>query len=421
MTITLLANLAPAAATQGGGTTPKAVDQGFAAALNKAKPAQPADTAEPAKLQPVEENLEQASEQLVIDETLASGELPLSMPVPQQLETPDSQPQGALGVVNETALANALPVAAPLPQAEPVAASDVIERTPLASSIMASIHMGRMMDKASPQTSLDKAPPAPVMTPEGQVNQAQSMPSTAQLVSDVLSGKTAPAAQKTAGEPFHAQILNDAPQADDAADVMNKPANVLAFAREPLQANAAAEMKPAETTFKIEAGAPVMQTTPASPTPAAAGTQHLATHSAIIQTPVTNPQWGQALSQQLMNFTMKGDQNIEIQLNPLELGPMTVSLKMNELQATAHFSSHNLLVRQALEQAIPQLRETMSEQGIQLGEASVSDQRQQQFAEGERKAAPGIVAKAEREQSEPQADDKVSNKLPQNSQISTYA
>ncbi|MCU6502357.1 flagellar hook-length control protein FliK [Rugamonas sp. A1-17] len=61
-----------------------------------------------------------------------------------------------------------------------------------------------------------------------------------------------------------------------------------------------------------------------------------------------------------------------MELNPPDLGPLQVVLSVNKDQATAAFSSAQPEVRQALEAAMPKLREMMSDAGIQLGNATVS-------------------------------------------------
>tara|TARA_R100001126_G_C4706675_1_gene92772 strand:- start:19 stop:351 length:333 start_codon:yes stop_codon:yes gene_type:complete len=63
-----------------------------------------------------------------------------------------------------------------------------------------------------------------------------------------------------------------------------------------------------------------------------------------------------------------------MKLHPAELGPLSISLKMTEHGAQAHFLSAHAQVRQVVEQAIPQLREALAEQGISLGETSVGEQ-----------------------------------------------
>ncbi|KFC50708.1 hypothetical protein DK37_08975 [Halomonas sp. SUBG004] len=70
-----------------------------------------------------------------------------------------------------------------------------------------------------------------------------------------------------------------------------------------------------------------------------------------------------------------GEQHIQMKLHPAELGPLSISLKMTEHGAQAHFLSAHAQVRQVLEQAIPQLRDALAEQGISLGETSVGEQK----------------------------------------------
>lgn len=114
-------------------------------------------------------------------------------------------------------------------------------------------------------------------------------------------------------------------------------------------------------------------------TPAAGAQSNLTpTTTATLSAPVATPAWQQQLGQQLVGLAMRRDQSMELHLNPAELGPLQVSLKLAELGAQAHFVSAHAPVRQAIEQAIPQLREALAEQGISLGETSVGEQGSQQ-------------------------------------------
>ena len=65
-------------------------------------------------------------------------------------------------------------------------------------------------------------------------------------------------------------------------------------------------------------------------------------------------------------------QSASLTLNPPDLGPLQVELKVANSQATANFTAAQPEVRQALEAAMPKLREMLGEAGIQLGQASVS-------------------------------------------------
>ena len=116
--------------------------------------------------------------------------------------------------------------------------------------------------------------------------------------------------------------------------------------------------------------------------------------TATLPTPLTSPAWPQQLGQQLVQISQRGgEQHVQMQLNPAELGPLSISLKFGEQGAQAHFLSAHAQVRQVLEQAIPQLREALAEQGISLGETSVGEQRDpnaQAFAQSGGNRGSGI-------------------------------
>lgn len=93
-----------------------------------------------------------------------------------------------------------------------------------------------------------------------------------------------------------------------------------------------------------------------------------------INTPVTNQAWADEFSQKIVWVTSQHGQNAELHLNPPQLGPLDVLIKVNGDQATALFTSSHAVVRDAIEQAMPKLREMLADSGIMLGNATVSDQ-----------------------------------------------
>ncbi len=93
-----------------------------------------------------------------------------------------------------------------------------------------------------------------------------------------------------------------------------------------------------------------------------------------INTPVTQNKWGEEFNEKITWLANKNEQSAELHLNPPELGPMDVVLKVSGDQATAFFTSPHAAVREAIEQALPKLREMMAESGIMLGNATVNDQ-----------------------------------------------
>lgn len=110
-----------------------------------------------------------------------------------------------------------------------------------------------------------------------------------------------------------------------------------------------------------------------------------------INTPVTHERWGDEFSQKITWLaSSKQDQSAELHLNPPQLGPLDVVIKVSGDQATALFTSPHAAVREVIEQALPRLRDMLSDNGITLGNATVSDQapRDQNGSDTRRSSAP---------------------------------
>lgn len=82
--------------------------------------------------------------------------------------------------------------------------------------------------------------------------------------------------------------------------------------------------------------------------------------------------WDQAVSQKILWMAHGGLQSASLTLNPTDLGPLQVVLQINHDHADATFVTAQPEVKQALEAALPKLREMMEQAGIQLGQANVS-------------------------------------------------
>ncbi len=103
--------------------------------------------------------------------------------------------------------------------------------------------------------------------------------------------------------------------------------------------------------------------------------------SPMISTPLGHPQWGNDFSQHVAGIsqTLKnGLQSIEMRLDPPDLGPIRITLTLNDGVAQAAFVSPHANVRSAVENALPQLQQQLAQNGISLGQTSVSDQGQAQ-------------------------------------------
>jgi flagellar hook-length control protein FliK len=108
---------------------------------------------------------------------------------------------------------------------------------------------------------------------------------------------------------------------------------------------------------------------------------------------VGTPGWDSQVGQKIIWMVAGKEQSASLTLNPPDMGPMQVVLSVTNDQATVTFSAAQPEVRQALENAMPKLREMMGESGIALGNATVNagtpDQRQAQQGEQPRNQGSG--------------------------------
>ena len=97
-----------------------------------------------------------------------------------------------------------------------------------------------------------------------------------------------------------------------------------------------------------------------------------------IQPSLQSKAWNNVLSSRVVWMASEGIQQAALKLNPANLGPVEVKLTMHNEQTHVTFISHNAATRDALEQAIPRLRESFIENGLELADANVSDHASQQ-------------------------------------------
>jgi flagellar hook-length control protein FliK len=93
-------------------------------------------------------------------------------------------------------------------------------------------------------------------------------------------------------------------------------------------------------------------------------------------TPFGAQEWRAELADKLSWVVGRQGQTAEILLNPPALGSIEVRLNLNLSgnEAGAQFYSANANVRDAIDAALPRLRELLAGAGINLGQASVNDQ-----------------------------------------------
>ncbi len=95
--------------------------------------------------------------------------------------------------------------------------------------------------------------------------------------------------------------------------------------------------------------------------------------------PLNHPEWKQEFSDRIIWMQNKGVSSVELRINPNNLGPVSISIKMDaEQQANIAINVHNATVRDAVESALPRLREMLNAQQIALADVNVSQQQQGQ-------------------------------------------
>ena len=271
---------------------------------------------------------------LPLPPVLASAQLPASVRVTAAAAAEPALDASALPLPQ--ALASALmPAAAaagpaldasalPLPQALASALMPVAARQPGLSTVVAS-------SKASPgqQTFADTA----------LALDASTLP--AGLAAPNLVPKAAPANALSAvrSEPLHKEVL--ATPAFDTASFRTEP--------------------PVASPIAAQA------TDIGSSTP----TRGVPEPSAVVQTRVGERGWDQAVGDKLVWMVNQKHQVAQLHLNPPDLGPLKIAISLDQNQASAQFFSAHASVREALEVAMPRLREMLADSGITLGNTSV--------------------------------------------------
>lgn len=99
-----------------------------------------------------------------------------------------------------------------------------------------------------------------------------------------------------------------------------------------------------------------------------------------LQPALQSEAWGRVLSSRVIWMAREGVQQASLKLNPANMGPVEVKLHMNHDQATISFIAQHAATRDALEQALPRLRESFQENGMELAHADVS---QENFSEND--------------------------------------
>ncbi len=96
--------------------------------------------------------------------------------------------------------------------------------------------------------------------------------------------------------------------------------------------------------------------------------------AATVALPIDHPQWPDALGERLVWLRDNDIQAAELQIHPRHLGPVAVRIRVQDDQTTIQFASPHAVVREALEAALPRLRESFAGQQLPPVQVEVGQQ-----------------------------------------------
>ncbi len=251
----------------------------------------------------------------------------------------------------------------PLPDADAAtdgkAATDANANTTTPLDALAALNLPGLLPLAPPATATTVAHAAHAATTAAKEPAAPGLPGA--------TATEAKALPRAANDPQDATART--------ADTLNAPrADAGQFAREAavLQAASGGRSGGEQAMHAADAAASNLpQALPgqinATPAPAS-----VTPAQAAIEARVGTPDWNTELGQKIVWMIGDKQQVAEMHVNPPELGPLDIKLTIDGAQTTAVFTSPHSEVREAVESALPRLREVLADSGIMLGNASVT-------------------------------------------------
>lgn len=186
----------------------------------------------------------------------------------------------------------------------------------------------------------------------------------------------------------HAQALPSVLPTDTQASLEISSAIALATDTELTATGFAAHVSAALEVAGDKAAGPSTAINPAGislpATSAALNTPSAITPALPVEQAVGASDWGQEVGNRIVWMANRMESRAELVLTPPQMGRVEVSLSVSGDQASASFVSANPVVREALEAALPRLREVLAEAGIQLGQAQVGAENTRQSAQQEK-------------------------------------
>jgi len=90
-----------------------------------------------------------------------------------------------------------------------------------------------------------------------------------------------------------------------------------------------------------------------------------------VDVPVQDERWQKAFSQRVV-WSVGNNQSAQLRIHPAELGRIDIQVNVDNDKASVVFNTQHGVVKEAIELALPRLREMLSEQGVELENVDVS-------------------------------------------------
>jgi flagellar hook-length control protein FliK len=115
---------------------------------------------------------------------------------------------------------------------------------------------------------------------------------------------------------------------------------------------------------------------PASAPPAAAGAERAGATAAThrLDAHPSSLAFAAEVSTRITTFVSAGVHHARLELNPAEMGPVTVQIQLSGQAAQVHLAAESADTRRALEQSMPQLASTLRQAGLTLSGGGVFEQ-----------------------------------------------
>ncbi|MDJ0751499.1 MAG: flagellar hook-length control protein FliK [Woeseiaceae bacterium] len=313
------------------------------------------------------------------------------------LQVADEQPWESLVVPPELALTGIAPTA-PAVQAAPVPLQTIPgagpeSETPLlvGATVQARQVSSRVIDGAEqgvPATPADPANLKPRVTPIP----IDMPPSSREAIADArdarfVPGTRSPVAREIQPRDYTVTQLRQTAAGDDGLPVLQDTS--ARPVTPPLQqAMPVTELSGEPARPVVQTGVPQAAVATPAFQPGAFAIAELSVPSAdgrfastlqqqvtdLIDTPVREANWGDKLGERVVMMANNQLKTAEIRLTPAELGPVRVQVNVEDGAANITFQAQHAITREAIEQALPRLRELFADSGLSLGQTSVGEQ-----------------------------------------------